>query len=355
MNAILKFLDENRQRLDLERIGVRGELSFVMVTPRFRASSHVVFIILVEGRSEPVLVVKVPRILGGNSSVEREVHNLRLAQMVRPTGFDSIPFVVAFEESQGHALLVETALDGSPMDTTSIRGDFVGCCNSVTNWLVELHRCRLPNSPLDSNWFDRLVEEPLRRLESVFGSHSEEKLLFSQTRSLASSLAMEKVPLVFEHGDLSHPNVLLLRRGGIGVLDWELAEPQGLPGVDLFFFLAYAAFCRHEAQKTGIHVPAFRDAFFGRSAWGIQHVLKYADQVGLAMRFLAPLFVLCWARYLSGLVLRITDGGGTAKRIGPETAAWLRTNRYYALWKYALENCSELDWSHSYQMQRRST
>ena len=38
------------------------------------------------------------------------------------------------------------------------------------------------------------------------------------------------LPLVLEHGDTSHPNLLLRRFGDLAVVDWELANPDGLPG-----------------------------------------------------------------------------------------------------------------------------
>ena len=76
MNTILTFLERNRQRLELERYGASTRLSYVVVTQQLQTSSCVVFLILAEGKPDPVLVVKVPRLAGANASVEREVANL---------------------------------------------------------------------------------------------------------------------------------------------------------------------------------------------------------------------------------------------------------------------------------------
>jgi hypothetical protein len=152
------------------------------------------------------------------------------------------------------------------------------------------------------------------------------------------------MPLVFEHGDLSHPNIMLLKDGAPGVVDWELAEPRGIPTYDLFFFLTYIAFASQSARKGGEHLAAFQAAFFGRAAWARPYVAAYAARLHLPPHTLTPLFVLCWARYMTSLLLRL-DAAPTSGRLARETADWLRANRYYALWRHAVTNVRALDWS----------
>src|SRR3990170_7857168 len=110
MNTVLAFLTNNWGRLGLQGFGAPSHLSFVVATPRFRASKHVVFLILNGGASYPILVAKVPRLAGDHTSLDREATNLRAVHAVRPTGFDSIPRLVAYEDHGGVRLLVESAL-----------------------------------------------------------------------------------------------------------------------------------------------------------------------------------------------------------------------------------------------------
>ena len=270
MNTVLTFLDSNWQRLDLARYGAPARLSCVIVTPRFRASSHVVFLLLAEGRSEPALVAKVPRLAGASSSIEREVANLRFIQTARPGGFDSLPRVIAFEAYRGYPILIETALVGRPMGRQAVRRDLTGCCEVVTQWLTEMRPPCQDGQVADSGWFERLVEQPLNRFEKALPLLADEAQLLERTRALVAPLSGLNLPLVIEHGDLCHPNLLLLDGGGLGVIDWELAEPRGLPTYDLFFFLTYAAFAQRNARDNSQYVSAFQAAFFGRSAWARQ-------------------------------------------------------------------------------------
>ena len=167
--------------------------------------------------------------------------------------------------------------------------------------------------------------------------------MLDDTWELVSPLRDMALPLAFEHGDLSHPNIMLLKDGRPGVVDWELAEPHGLPAYDLFFFLTYVAFASHNARKRGDHLAAFQAAFFGRAAWARPYVAAYARRLQLPAHALTPLFVLTWARYMTSQLMRL-DGGRSEGRLATETAGWLRANRYYALWRYAVANAQALVW-----------
>ena len=343
---VLSFLHSNRQRLGLASYGVPERLTAVMITPRFRASSHVVFLVLPQDRPQPVLVAKVPRLAGASASVTREAENLRAIQAGRPGGFDSIPRLIAFETVAGHQLLVETALLGRPMDPGMVRRDAEGCCQAVTRWLVELQQATRVPAESGDDWLVRLIERPLRYFERVFPLTAAEEKWLAQTWQWIEPLRHAQVPLVCEHGDLSHPNIFLLEKGQAGVVDWELAEPQGLPAYDLFFFLTYVAFAQSRARESGSHLAAFHNAYFGPAAWTRPYVADYARQMNLSSHTLTSLFVLSWARYMANLLLRLEGGEAEAepKPLAPETADWLRNNRYYTLWQHTLMHLDELNW-----------
>jgi aminoglycoside phosphotransferase len=355
MNTVLTFLESNRRRLELERYAAGGRLTCVVVTPRFRASSHVVFLLVPVGSTEPVLVAKLPRLSGASASIEREVANLRACHALKPGGFDSIPRVVAFEEYLGRPILVETALVGPPIDPATIRRDLDRCCQAVSAWLIDLQQPRPGTKQSALDWYEGVVEEPLERLRSLVPWSGEELRLLERTQELVAPLGALELPLVFEHGDLSHPNVMSQGNGGVGVVDWELAVPQGLPTYDLFFFLTYAAFALQNARTNNEYVAAFHTAFFGRSAWAQPYIVDYAEQLRLPQLALIPLFVLCWARYMASLLMRLESSTAPQASLGTNTLEWLRTNRYYALWRHTLAHASELHWGDSPSMKRRSS
>jgi len=70
--------------------------------------------------------------------------------------------------------------------------------------------------------------------------------------------------------------------------------------------------------------------------------VNYAQQLRLSTEWLKPLFVLCWARYVSGLVSRLDTMSSSTNAFEQGTESWLMQNRYFALWKHTLEHLDEL-------------
>lgn len=312
-------------------------MSWVLVTPNFRASSHIIFFILYEGVSDPVFVVKIARIQGDDLSLRHEADNLTALHASRGGGFSSAPRMIALTTVGGNSMLVESALAGTHMDPACIQGRLKWSIEAVLRWLMDLHTSTSISNSAVPDWYARLVEEPIARLESALEPSKDEEDMLGTVRGMAEALRDVTFPLVFSHGDLSHPNILVLRKGGVGVVDWEMAEQSSIPAADLFFFLTFVASARH--PWVAEDVSAFRKAFFSRGSWTQQYLSRYSEALGLSEALLNPLFVLCFTRYLSGLVARLKGPAGNLDR---ETLASLRTDRAYILWRETIEHADEL-------------
>ncbi|HEX9652595.1 MAG TPA: aminoglycoside phosphotransferase family protein [bacterium] len=341
MNLVLDFLSQNCQRLGLQANNPPAQLTSVVATPRFQASAHLIFFVLKSSNPTPFLVVKVPRLPGDHARLDREAANLRAIHAVRTGGFDSIPKVLAYEDYRGSRLLVETALAFPTMRPSLVRRQPQVCTQALLDWLLELHSASLPGGG-KPGWFADLVAKPLNELESCLLLSNSERSWLEQTREICQPISDFALPLVVEHGDLSSPNILMNERSQVGVVDWELALPAGLPAVDLFFFLTYIAFSLQKARKTAEYVSAFGDAFFGKRAWATPHVLRYAEVLQISSPTLKPLFLLCWVRYINGLVQRLKQPQDAKTQLSTDQVNWLRSNRFYAWWTYALDHLNDV-------------
>jgi thiamine kinase-like enzyme len=342
MNTVLRYLRKNWERLELDFFGSPEHLSCVLMTPRFKASSHVICFILNERYCDPILVAKVPRLAGDNGRLDCEVYNLQKLHSAQLRDYNSKPRVVAYEDWLGNRLLIETALEGQPMKPAFVRRHLKPSIEIVMDWLIELHQDTFQTNDETGNWFERLALEPLNHLELALSSvHSAEDWVL-KVRKLIEPLCFFNFPLVFEHGDLSSPNILINQNSKLGVVDWELAEPEGLPAVDLFFFLTYIAFAREKARTSHAYLAAFRKSFFGRSAWARPYVIRYCEKLELAPETVKPLFMLCWLRYVANLVVRLKNFDDSNAKLSEQTTAWLLLNRYYILFQYTIEHMNEL-------------
>jgi len=313
-----------------------------MMTPRFRASSHVICFILAAGRTEPIFVVKLPRLPGDHSRLDREVANLNAANRGRAQEDVSIPRVVVYEDYHQHRLLIETAVPGRTMSPAVVRRQPELCAEATIIWLTNLQLATMTRGANGNDWFARLIEEPFLQFKKILPATDEATRLIDETVAMMKPFRNHAIPLVMSHEDFSPPNILQAENGNIGVVDWELAEPQGLPTSDLFFFLTYIAFARNGARKNAEYVKAFQQAFLNSNAWARSYVARYCERLKLSQEILVPLFVATWGRYVAGLIARLQESSETAGTVGNETVKWMKTNRYYILWRFAVEHATAL-------------
>ncbi len=342
MNTLLNYLAQNWQRLALDQFAAPEQLACVLATPRFRASSHVIFFVLEKNNTAPILVAKVPRLPGDHARLDREASNLRAASAAKPNDCEAIPRVIAYEAFHQHMLLIETALHGAPMKPALVQRRPKQCLEAGMAWLIDFHGATAHANATVHDWFALLIEQPIRHFQSLLPPMAEELGWLEEVLALAEGLRGQTLPLVLSHEDLSHPNILLTAADRAQVVDWELAEPHGLPALDLFFFLTYIAFARRGARKNAEYLMAFEEAFFGTQAWAKEYIVRYAESLQVPARALPALFVLSWTRYLIGLVTRLHEQNETVFHLDHDTLKWLRHNRYYTLWRSALMHWRKL-------------
>jgi aminoglycoside phosphotransferase len=311
--------------------------STVLVTPREPTSGCVVALVLDARTGEPALVVKLPRLAEaeGEAAIVREAEALTTIQALRPTA--TVPSVVALTSVEGHMLLVESALVGETISPSELRRHPRRCVEDVLRWLLEL-----PQPRRGPARFDELVDLPLRRFAAALPPGVAETSLVAETLEAVDELRRAALPAVVEHGDLSHPNLIRMADGRVGVVDWELAEVDGLPAADLCFFLGYVAATARRARSPRQLRAAFDDAFAGPGGWARGALLTYADRVGIEPSHLTPLVVATWARYAARFADRVDGAAATpagsrdAGGVSKAALAALRQSPHLVLWEHAL-------------------
>ena len=308
--------------------------STVLVTPREPTSNCVVALLLDARSGAPALVAKFPRLADAEAAIVREAETLRAIQAASPTA--TVPRVVALASVEGQMLLVESALVGETISPSELRRRPRRCVDEVLRWLLDLPRPG--NEPAR---FDSLVELPLRRLGAALPPELAETSLVAETLEALGELRGPALPAVVEHGDLSHPNLIRMGDGRVGVVDWELAQFDGLPAADLCFFLGYVATTVRRARSRRRLAAAFDEAFAAPDGWARPPLLAYARRVGFDLSLLSPLLVATWARYAARFVARVEGAAvdhasGERGRISPVALAALRDSPHLVLWERAL-------------------
>ncbi len=191
------------------------------------------------------VAVKFARVPEADAALEREAEVLRQVQREHPTA-PGVPRLLDQGRRAGRRAIAESAVNGRPLIDSLSEETFPRLASQVSEWLVELARGGDRQAPAD--WWPRLVAEPLRRFEESFAP-----VLAPDTARRARQLLEDlgELPQTCEHRDCSPWNIVLSAGGEPALLDWESAEPHGLPGLDLAYFLANAAFVLDGALESG--------------------------------------------------------------------------------------------------------
>ena len=241
--------------------------------------------------ADPEVAVKIARVSDAEPGLRREAEVLRGLERERPE-VPGIPRVLGEGSRSGRLALTENAVLGRPLLDQLTTASFQGQARAVTGWLAGL--AGSPAAEPRASWWARLVEEPLDDFRQNFGPVARDGAVQGARLALDS---LGDLPIVCEHRDCAPWNVLLTPGGDLALLDWESAEPRGLPALDLVYFLANSAFVLDRALESGRTRESYRsllDPGTPAGAVADASLRQYAGELGIDPAQLPALRLLCW-------------------------------------------------------------
>lgn len=245
---------------------------------------------------EPESVVKMVRDSRYNARLENEHRALLLLQEMGVGDPDRVPGVSFWGYHNDLAILGETAIDGvSFRERTSYRADCRYLLDAL-DWLTMLGSTSADLQTATAaevamslgTLFDRFSE--IYRLNAV-----QKDFLREQLATIAES--PHSFPLVFQHGDPGTWNVVVAPGEKVAFLDWEAAEPQGMPLWDLFYFMRSYAVGAARASGTQDRLQGFAEQLLSDTPLSrlfVEKVKAYRKCTGLHSTMVEPLFYTCW-------------------------------------------------------------
>ena len=300
-------------------------LSTLLVTGGPRTVSKVVLLAFGEPSRVPLVAVKAPRVEAAAVGIRREA-----AALARLTGRPSqatpgVPRLLFCNEIDGIPLVGETAIGGRPLDTLLTRRSLAGWSATVADWLAWLARDAATLS--GSHWREAIVEPMLADFEQAFGDVVDRGLL---REAVGIVRAIGDLPQIPEQRDFGPWNLLVTQAGELAVLDWESAEVDGLPALDLLYYLAYASFIADRARTRESRILSYRRHLDPSTpTGGVRRdcVARYLDSLGLDPARLGPLRVLLWLIHAQSDVRHAAADAGA-----PPSAEALARSLFLALW-----------------------
>lgn len=116
----------------------------------------------------------------------------------------------------------------------------------------------------------------------------------------AQRLASVSGPAVLQHGDAGVWNLLARTDGStIGILDWENADPAGMPLWDLFVFARTFGVFMADSEGVRYDASVFRRQLLEQSSLQtalVRATHRYCADVGIEIGTASDLFTLCWVQ-----------------------------------------------------------
>jgi len=309
-----------------------ADLDWLLLTGGLHSTNKVTALVFQGGAAAPSYVAKMPRRELSLSSLEREAEVLEAVHSRRGRPLEGVPELVFLSASDqdDFPAIGETHLSGVPLYTAMQPERIEDLARQATRWLLELVEPGPPQPP--AAWWDRLVEPVLRDFEQGYAEVGGLAVLEAARAELSRLGAL---PLAVEHRDFSPWNVFLTPSGNLSVLDWEGAEPSGLPFTDLVYFLAYLTFFAEDALDSGETPDAYRRMLaphtrMGGIAAACFH--EYSTAARLPEASLHPLRLLTWLRH--AVLERALIENSSLGRPDPQL---LRRGLYLSLLKTDLE------------------
>ncbi len=246
---------------------------------------------------QPEYLVKLTRAPQFNYRLENEVHALRALQHAKVPGAHVLPRIVFSGHHSGLALAAQTAVPGEPFNRRTEATPDCPYARAAVNWLVDLGQATVNTEEATAAEVAQILESLVTRLADIYRL-TPQHLAFLEQQLAVLAASSQPFPLVFQHGDPGPWNVLVRPDGTPVFIDWEAAEPLGMPLWDIWYF--WRSFSVRVARKKGVRdrLEAFLQEFLSASELSIRivaSVRRYCEQVGVPREWVSPLFYLCWA------------------------------------------------------------
>ncbi len=273
-------------------------------------SRKVLFFLFDRTAEKPEYIVKMTRDPALNPRLENEYRALEALAERGIGDHETLPQVVFQGHHHDLAIVGETIVDGVPFEQRSSGAADCPLAGAAAAWLTELGAATADTSAASSLQVAEALGTLFERFAQIY-TLTPAQHTFMVGQIAAISRSRSRIPLVFQHGDPGTWNIWVTPNERVAFLDWEAAEPQGMPLWDLFYFVRTYGAWAMRAGSSGDIMKGFAGQFLSASPFQrllIEATERYRAQVGVPAELVEPLFYTCWMHRALKESTRLTAG-----------------------------------------------
>lgn len=248
-------------------------------------------------RPAPRCLVKMTRDSRFNSRLEREYRALRSLKELGIGSDGTLPRALFAGTEGGLQVVGETFVDGVPFDARTTLSKDCPLAASAIEWLTRLGETSAQHQAADPEKIAEGLVYLKRQFAEIFAVSPEESRFLDEQLERVENCD-GPIPLVFQHGDPGRWNVFATSENRAAFLDWESAEPDGLPLWDLFYFLRSFGIGAAAKSNSRLDVVELFDRCLlddtSLAQMFVDSVTDYVRRIGLDEAAVEPLFYTCW-------------------------------------------------------------
>lgn len=259
-------------------------------------SRKVLFFLFNRAADTPEYIVKMTRDPALNPRLENEARALEWLAERGIGDRETLPQIVFAGHHHDLAIVGETVIDGVPFEQRSSGAADCPLAGAAAAWLTELGAATADASTASPLEVSEALGTLFERFAQIYTlTPAQHDFLAGQIGAIGRSRS--RFPLVFQHGDPGTWNIWVTPGERVAFLDWEAAEPQGMPLWDLFYFVRTYGAWAMRAGSSGDIMKGFAGQFLSASPFQrllIEATERYRAQVGVPAELVEPLFYTCW-------------------------------------------------------------
>lgn len=282
-----------------------SKLRTMIISGGLNRLNKIVLLVFREGSQTPMYIIKIPRTARSNSALKNEANTL-CGLMQNYNMKDQIPQVLYDDSRLGFFSIGETYIEGRFLGDFRDRRQLSGIAGKLTNWLIDL--AGKTSAPLPEDWRSSYINPLIEVLERTVTDSLDLKLVYEALDILDG---FEIPAFVCEHRDFAPWNILVTANQQFGVLDWESSRFDGLPGLDLIYFLTYLCLYIEDAWTSEKALECYKNMLDSDTKLGKLYrdcFNLYANRLALTPETHRPLRIMTWIAHLVSVNERIKEG-----------------------------------------------